>query len=80
MVSMQSIYTGLQTFPPRNLARVPEAGRNWEGAGGDAYLSGEVSYETILGIQSQGVQAWFVVPLMIGDWELRLSKRQTLHQ
>ncbi|KAH7344459.1 glycoside hydrolase family 3 protein [Rhizoctonia solani] len=41
----------------RNIARVPAAGRNWEGFGADPYLSGEASYETVIGIQSQGVQA-----------------------
>ena len=37
--------------------RVPAAGRNWEGGGGDPFLSGEVAFETITGIQSSGVQA-----------------------
>ncbi|KAH9898527.1 beta-glucosidase [Cubamyces lactineus] len=41
----------------RNIMRAPAAGRNWEGAGGDPYLTGEVAYEMIQGIQSQGVQA-----------------------
>lgn len=43
--------------PAMNIARIPQAGRNWEGFGGDAYLSGEAAYQTILGIQSNGVQA-----------------------
>ncbi|KAJ7078551.1 glycoside hydrolase family 3 protein [Mycena belliarum] len=43
--------------PMMNLMRAPAAGRNWEGFGGDAYLSGEGAYETIIGMQSQGVQA-----------------------
>jgi beta-glucosidase len=43
--------------PMMNLARVPAAGRNWEGFGADPYLSGEGAYETIMGIQSAGVQA-----------------------
>jgi beta-glucosidase len=43
--------------PMMNLMRAPAAGRNWEGFGGDAYLSGEGAYETITGMQSQGVQA-----------------------
>lgn len=53
------------TFVPtyRNLARVPAAGRNWEGSGGDPYLSGEASYETVIGMQSAGVQAWYVALL-----------------
>ncbi|OCH96632.1 beta-glucosidase [Obba rivulosa] len=43
--------------PMMNLMRAPAAGRNWEGGGGDPYLSGEVAYESIQGIQSAGVQA-----------------------
>ncbi|KAF8973771.1 glycoside hydrolase family 3 protein [Flammula alnicola] len=43
--------------PMMNLGRVAAAGRNWEGFGGDPYLSGEGAYETIMGIQSNGVQA-----------------------
>ncbi|KAJ6606906.1 glycoside hydrolase superfamily [Mycena sp. CBHHK59/15] len=43
--------------PMMNLMRSPAAGRNWEGFGGDPYLSGEGAYETIIGIQSAGVQA-----------------------
>ncbi|CCO27797.1 hypothetical protein BN14_01785 [Rhizoctonia solani AG-1 IB] len=43
--------------PAVNIARVPAAGRNWEGFGADPYLSGEAAYETVIGIQSQGVQA-----------------------
>ena len=37
--------------------RVAQAGRNWEGFGGDPFLSGEAPYETILGMQQGGVQA-----------------------
>ncbi|KAH8831573.1 beta-glucosidase [Flagelloscypha sp. PMI_526] len=43
--------------PMMNLARVAQGGRNWEGFGADPYLVGEGAYETIMGIQSQGVQA-----------------------
>ncbi|KAF8898513.1 glycoside hydrolase family 3 protein [Infundibulicybe gibba] len=43
--------------PMMNIARVPAGGRNWEGFGGDPYLSGEGAYESIMGIQSAGVQA-----------------------
>ncbi|PPQ69063.1 hypothetical protein CVT25_004239, partial [Psilocybe cyanescens] len=42
--------------PMMNLVRVPAAGRNWEGFGSDPYLSGEGAYETIMGVQSNGVQ------------------------
>ncbi|KAI0768458.1 beta-glucosidase [Trametes elegans] len=43
--------------PMMNLMRAPASGRNWEGAGGDPYLSGELAFETVTGIQSVGVQA-----------------------
>ncbi|THH13312.1 hypothetical protein EW146_g6883 [Bondarzewia mesenterica] len=43
--------------PMMNLGRIAQGGRNWEGFGADPYLSGETAYETILGIQSAGVQA-----------------------
>jgi len=43
--------------PDMNILRVPQAGRNWETFGADPYLTGEASYETILGLQSSGVQA-----------------------
>ncbi|GLB36355.1 putative beta-glucosidase [Lyophyllum shimeji] len=43
--------------PMMNLMRAPAAGRNWEGFGGDPYLSGEAAFQVITGIQSQGVQA-----------------------
>ncbi|KAF7336426.1 Glycoside hydrolase family 3 protein [Mycena sanguinolenta] len=43
--------------PMMNLMRIPAAGRNWEGFGGDPFLSGECAFETITGMQSQGVQA-----------------------
>jgi beta-glucosidase len=39
------------------LGREPFGGRNWEGFSPDAYLSGVLVEETILGIQSAGVQA-----------------------
>ncbi|KAJ7066191.1 cellulose-binding beta-glucosidase [Mycena amicta] len=42
---------------PRNLMRTPAAGRNWEGFGGDPYLSGEGAFQTITGMQASGVQA-----------------------
>ncbi|SCZ97932.1 BZ3500_MvSof-1268-A1-R1_Chr7-3g09643 [Microbotryum saponariae] len=43
--------------PMMNLARTPEAGRNWEGFGGDPYLAGFGAAMTIKGIQSTGVIA-----------------------
>ncbi|KAG6828183.1 hypothetical protein H0H92_008842 [Tricholoma furcatifolium] len=43
--------------PMMNMGRNPEGGRNWEGFGADPFLTGEAAYETILGMQSAGVQA-----------------------
>jgi len=43
--------------PMMNLERAPAAGRNWEGFGADPFLSGEGAFETVTGLQSQGVQA-----------------------
>ncbi|CAE6526553.1 unnamed protein product [Rhizoctonia solani] len=43
--------------PMMNLGRVAAGGRNWEGFGADPYHVGEASYETIIGIQNEGVQA-----------------------
>ncbi|KAG9101094.1 hypothetical protein FRC07_010356, partial [Ceratobasidium sp. 392] len=43
--------------PMMNLCRFAAGGRNWEGFGADPYLSGEAAYETIIGIQNEGVQA-----------------------
>ena len=39
------------------LGRGAYAGRNWEGFSPDPYLTGVAMEETILGIQSNGVQA-----------------------
>ncbi|KAL7947548.1 glycoside hydrolase family 3 protein [Trichoderma barbatum] len=39
------------------LGRMPAGGRNWEGFGADPYLAGVAGYETIKGIQDQGVMA-----------------------
>ncbi|EGN95001.1 glycoside hydrolase family 3 protein [Serpula lacrymans var. lacrymans S7.3] len=47
----------LDNTSDRNFMRAPASGRAWEGFGGDPYLSGEGAFETITGIQSQGVQA-----------------------
>ncbi|KAL6307374.1 beta-glucosidase [Sparassis latifolia] len=43
--------------PMMNMGRVQQAGRNWEGFGADPFLTGEASYETVLGLQQAGVQA-----------------------
>ncbi|KAI0702482.1 glycoside hydrolase family 3 protein [Cytidiella melzeri] len=47
----------IQLGPFMNLMRAPASGRGWEGFGSDPYLSGEGVFETITGVQSQGVQA-----------------------
>ncbi|KIY53470.1 glycoside hydrolase family 3 protein [Fistulina hepatica ATCC 64428] len=47
------VYTG----PAMDLMRNPKAGRAWESFGPDPYLNGEGAYETIMGVQSVGVQA-----------------------
>ncbi|KAI8080068.1 glycoside hydrolase superfamily [Halteromyces radiatus] len=47
----------VQLGPAMNFMRSPEGGRGWESFGEDPYLSGVASYETITGIQSQGVIA-----------------------
>jgi beta-glucosidase len=44
--------------PMTNMGRVAAGGRNWEGFGGDSYLSGHGTAETIKGLQKAGVQAW----------------------
>ncbi|KAJ7789837.1 beta-glucosidase [Mycena olivaceomarginata] len=51
----KGVHVGLG--PMMNLMRAPAAGRNWEGFGGDPYLSGEGAFETITGMQSAGIQA-----------------------
>ena len=43
--------------PMMNMGRVTQGGRNWEGFGADPFLAGVAAYETILGMQSAGVQA-----------------------
>jgi len=71
--------------PMTNMMRAPAAGRNWEGFGGDPYLSGEATYEHIMGVQSQGVQAT-VKHLLLNEQEhQRMSSTsnaddRTLHE
>jgi beta-glucosidase len=45
----------IQLGPDINLARVPTAGRNWEGFGEEPYLTGIMGQITIEGVQSKGV-------------------------
>ncbi|KAF7425938.1 hypothetical protein PC9H_008300 [Pleurotus ostreatus] len=50
---------GVNVFlgPAMDIMRNPKAGRGWESFGPDPFLTGEGSYETIIGVQSTGVQA-----------------------
>jgi beta-glucosidase len=48
------------------IGRSPFGGRNWEGFSPDAYLSGVLVEETVIGIQSSGVQA--CTKHYIGRW------------
>ncbi|KAF8326104.1 glycoside hydrolase superfamily [Cantharellus anzutake] len=43
--------------PDINIVRSPRAGRNWETFGADPYLTGEASFETVKGLQANGLQA-----------------------
>ncbi|KAJ3517116.1 hypothetical protein NLJ89_g706 [Agrocybe chaxingu] len=43
--------------PGLDVMRNPKGGRGWESFGPDPYLNGEGAYETIVGVQSVGVQA-----------------------
>ncbi|KAH9010565.1 glycoside hydrolase superfamily, partial [Lactarius pseudohatsudake] len=43
--------------PMMNLGRIAQGGRNWEGFGADPFLASVGAYETIIGMQSAGVQA-----------------------
>ncbi|TFK67251.1 glycoside hydrolase family 3 protein [Pluteus cervinus] len=43
--------------PMTNMGRIAQGGRNWEGFGADPFLSGESTYETVLGMQESGVGA-----------------------
>ncbi|KAK4688340.1 beta-glucosidase, partial [Tremellales sp. Uapishka_1] len=43
--------------PMTNMGRVAAGGRNWEGFGGDPYLSGWATEMTVRGLQDAGVQA-----------------------
>ena len=58
------------------MGRVHEGGRNVEGQakiknqcmwklkfGAERYLAGEAAFETIVGMQNTGIQAWYTVPL-----------------
>ena len=57
--------------PMINIGRVAEGGRNWEGFGADPFLTGEMVYETILGMQQGGVIA--CAKHLIGKYVLLLA-------
>ncbi|KAL0950462.1 hypothetical protein HGRIS_010410 [Hohenbuehelia grisea] len=48
-----NVYLG----PAMDIMRNPKGGRGWESFGPDPYLNGEGAFETIVGVQSVGVQA-----------------------
>ncbi|PHZ09656.1 glycoside hydrolase family 3 protein [Rhizopus microsporus ATCC 52813] len=47
----------IQLGPAMNFMRSPEGGRGWESGGEDPFLTGVLTEQTVLGIQSQGVIA-----------------------
>jgi beta-glucosidase-like glycosyl hydrolase len=47
--------------PMMNMGRVAAGGRNWEGFGADPYLTGEGAYQSVLGLQDQGVVCFFYI-------------------
>lgn len=49
--------TNVQLGPMMNIARIPRGGRNFESLGEDPYLSGEMAYQYIKGVQDQGIIA-----------------------
>ncbi len=49
--------SALVEAPTINIARVPQNGRTFEGYGEDPYLAGQISFNNIIGMQSQGVIA-----------------------
>ena len=53
---------------------------HWSGFGADPYLSGEAAFETIVGIQSAGVQAWYTVPFEFKGHTDCYPQRKAFHQ
>ncbi|KAK1224055.1 hypothetical protein PQX77_012998 [Marasmius sp. AFHP31] len=55
----ESRVKGVNLFlgPAMDIMRNPKMGRAWESYGADPYLAGEAAYETVAGLQSEGVQA-----------------------
>jgi hypothetical protein len=54
--------------------RVVSSGRNWESFSADPYLAGAMAYETIVGVQAEGVQTSTKVRVLL----LMISGYQTL--
>lgn len=50
----------------------------WSGFGADPYLAGEAAFETIVGIQNAGVQAWYAVPFEFKNHDRLLSTAQSI--
>lgn len=63
----------IQLGPMMNMGRIAQGGRNWEGFGGDPFLTGEVAYETVLGVQEAGVIA--CAKHLVGKYAQITSKR-----
>jgi hypothetical protein len=57
--------------PMMNMVRLPQAGRNWEGFGGDPFLTGEAAYETILGLQASCIFVYTCISKLISDFLCR---------
>lgn len=49
-------------------------------SGADPYHVGEAAYETIIGIQNEGVQAWYVYPCIFYSHTDQRDQCKTLHQ
>ena len=49
------------------------------GFGADPYLAGEAAFETIVGIQNAGVQAWYGVPLEFENYTDYYPQRKALY-
>jgi hypothetical protein len=52
----------------------------WSGFGADPYLAGEAAFETIVGIQNAGVQAWYAPPFEFEYHTDCYPQRKALYQ
>lgn len=57
VIGQQSRNVKVVLEPWLSLSRMPQGADNWRGFGADPFLTGELAYETVLGIQKEGVQA-----------------------